>query len=359
MIAFLLILPFVVFYALFAIYAERKVAAFIQDRLGPMEVGPYGIFQTVADILKLLQKEDLVPQAADRWLFLAAPVLVFTVVFGGFAVVPLSPDIQGVGTETGIFFTLAIISLDTIGLLLAGWSSGSKYSFLGGMRSVAQMVSYEIPVGLAVLCVVVLCQSLDLQAICYQQGIFSSEKNYLFGLSRLHIDFSETGGFLTWNVVRMPFLGIVALIFFIATLAECNRSPFDLPEAESELVGGFHTEYSGFRWAVLFLAEYAKMLLVCLLGAILFWGGWNTPFPNLGNLKLADWTSGQPGTLAANLWGVFWLFSKAFLGIFLQIWIRWTYPRLRIDQLTHLCWKVLTPAALILLLLTAVWRLWM
>ena len=364
MLAFFVFLVFLLVYMVFAVYAERKVSAFIQDRLGPTEIGPYGVGQTIADLLKLLQKEDIIPTKADKWVFLGAPAVIFTAVFAGFAVIPLTPTLQGSGIAVGVFYLLTIISIDIIGLLAAGWSSNNKYALLGAMRSVAQIISYEIPVGLSVLCVVVYAQTLDLQAICYQQGIYMSAfpgyaetRNYLFGIERLGVDVTQAGGILTWNIVRMPFLFLVYIIFFIATLAEANRAPFDIPEAESELVGGFHTEYSGFRWALLFLAEYGMMLLVSMLGAVLFFGGWNTPFPNVGSVRLADWTSGTPGTLYGTLSGAFWLIIKAFFGIFLQMWVRWTYPRLRIDQLMHLCWKVLTPAALILLFVAALWRL--
>ena len=365
MLAFLVFLTFLLTYMVFAVYAERKVSAFIQDRIGPTEIGPYGMGQTLADLLKLLQKEDIVPEKADKWLFLAAPAVIFTAVFAGFAVLPLTPTLQGSGAAVGVFYLLTIISIDIIGLLAAGWSSSNKYSMLGAMRAVAQIVSYEIPVGLSVLCVVVYCQTLDLQQICYQQGIYANEflggtepaRYYLFGSRNLGIDITRVGGFLQWNVVQMPLFFIVYLIFFIATLAECNRAPFDMPEAESELVGGFHTEYSGFRWALLFLSEYSMMLLVSLLGAVLFFGGWNTPFPNIGGLRLADWTSGAPGTVYGTISGAFWLILKAFAGISVQMWVRWTYPRLRMDQLMHLCWKILTPAALLLLFASALWRL--
>jgi NADH-quinone oxidoreductase subunit H len=345
---------------------ERKVSAFVQDRYGPREVGFRGIAQTFADILKLLQKEDIVPAAADKKLFVIAPVVIFASVFAGYAVLPLSPDVIGSHAKIGILFLITIISLDVIGLIMAGWGSNNKYSILGALRAVSQIISYEVPLTLSILAVVMICQTMDLQEMSFQQGIWINhfaEKdttiNYLFGLKSLGIDVTQVGGILTWNIFRMPFLFISFFIFFTASLAESNRAPFDIPEAESELVAGFHTEYSGFRFALLFLSEYGMMLLVSFLAAILFLGSWNTPFPNMGSVKLATWTSGAPGTIAGNLWGAFWLIIKVAFLIFLQVLIRWTYPRLRVDQLMHLCWKVLTPVAIIIVFIAGIWRLWM
>jgi NADH-quinone oxidoreductase subunit H len=341
------------------VYAERKVSAFIQDRLGPMHVGPYGVFQLFADLLKLLQKEDIVPTLANKWLFLMAPCLIFTAVFVGYAVLPLSPSLQGSDTEVGVFFLITIISLDVVGILMAGWASNNKYSLLGAMRAVAQIISYEIPLGLSVLCVVIITQSLNLQEISFQQGVFSEQSIFLFGIKSWGIDISEIGGIFTWNIIRIPWMLPVFVIYFIATLAECNRAPFDIPEAESELVGGFHTEYSGMRFALIYLAEYAMMLLVSILGAVLFLGSWYSPLPNLGPIRLADWTNGSPGTIWGDVLGIFWLLVKAYFLILIQMWVRWTYPRLRVDQLMFLCWKVLTPLGLILLLLSGFWRMLM
>jgi len=326
------ILPFLIFYLIMVVYAERKISAFMQDRLGPMEVGYYGLLQTIADLLKLLQKEDIVPAAADRIFFKAAPIIIFVVIFAGFSVVPLSSEWSGAGLQTGVFFLLAIISLDVIGIMVAGWSSGNKYSSLGAFRAVAQIVSYEVPLTLTVLCVAMFNSTLDLQKISVAQ--------------------TSTLGIVGWNVIQMPPLFLAWIIFFIASLAESNRAPFDLPEAESELVAGFHTEYSGFRWAIVMLAEYAMMLLVSLLGAVLFFGSWNTPLPNIGTLDLASLTSGP-------VWGVGWLVLKTVILTVLQIWVRWTYPRVRIDQLMNLSWKYLTPAALILVIITGFWKLWL
>jgi NADH-quinone oxidoreductase subunit H len=341
------------------VYTERKISAFIQDRLGPMETGKWGLLQLFADLLKLLQKEDIVPTAADKWLFLPAPAIIFASVFAGFAVLPLTPDLQGSGAAVGVFWLLAIVSFDVVGILMAGWGSNNKYALFGAMRSVAQIVSYEIPLGLTVLCVVMIGQTLNLQELSFQQGIYSIEPNYLFGLHSLGINVTDAGGFLTWNAFRSPFLLVAWVIFFICTLAESNRAPFDLPEGESEIVGGFHTEYSGMRFALLYLSEYAMMLLVSMLGIVLFWGSWNTPLPNIGPVRLADWTSGQPGTIWGHITGAVWLLTKTYVVVLLQMWVRWTFPRLRVDQLMHLCWKVLTPAGLLLLLISGLWRLLM
>ncbi|MBX2841680.1 MAG: NADH-quinone oxidoreductase subunit H [Flammeovirgaceae bacterium] len=369
-IAFVLLLLLVVIYTVFAVYIERKVSAFAQDRLGPMEVGKFGVLQTVADLLKLIQKEDIIPKSADKFLFLIAPVVIFTAVFSGFAIIPLTSGIIGSMASVGVFYLLAVISLDVLGILMAGWGSNNKYTIYGAMRSVAQIVSYEVPLGISILCVVMICQTLNLQEISFQQGIwmqqyqtetvnYTKELNYLFGIKKLGIEVTNIGGILTWNIVRMPLLFFVFIIFFISSLAEANRTPFDLPEAESELIGGFHTEYTGFRWSMVMLSEYGMMLLVSFLAAILFFGGWNTPFPNISEVKLAEWTSGLPGSVIGNIWGIFWLLFKVFSLILIQMWIRWTYPRLRVDQLMSLCWKYLTPFALVLLFICAIWRLLM
>ncbi len=359
MLALLIFLAMSSGFVVVGVYLERKVSAFMQDRLGPMEVGKWGMLQLIADLLKLLQKEDIVPAAADRRLFLLAPAIIFASVFAGYAVIPLTPDLQGSAAAVGVFYLMAIISFDVVGILMAGWASNNKYSLFGAVRSVAQLISYEIPLGLVILCTVMIGQTLNLQEISFQQGIYAYQTNYLFGLKALNIDVTNWGGIFSWNILRNPFLIPAYVIFFICTLAESNRAPFDLPEGESEIVSGFHTEYSGMRWALLFLSEYAMMLLVSFLGAILFLGSWNTPLPNLGPLRLADWTSGPPGTAWGNITGAFWLLSKALLAVLVQMWVRWTFPRLRVDQLMFLCWKVLTPAALVLLLISGMWRLLM
>lgn len=313
-----------------AVYAERKTAAFIQNRLGPMEVGPKGLFQTIADLLKMLQKEDIRASAIDKIPFLIAPMIVFAAVFAGYSVLPMNEEVSGATIGSGLFFLLAIVSLDVLGILMAGWASNNKYSLFGAMRAVAQIISYEIPLGLSVLCVVILVGTLDLHMMSSLQ---------------------DTNGFLSWNIIRYPILIIPFIIFFIAGLAESNRTPFDLPESESELIGGYHTEYSGFRWGMFMLSEYGMMLLLSIFGSVLFFGGWASPLPNMGSLKLFDMTSGA-------IWGTFWLLSKSLLLIFVQMWVRWTLPRLRVDQLMSLSWKYLTPLSILMLFACAVWKLW-
>ena len=347
------LLGFLATFALLAVYAERKVSAFIQDRLGPMEVGPWGLLQTLADIVKLLTKELITPTQADRRMLAAAPVIAFAAVFAGYAVIPVAGGWVGASLNVGVLYLLAVVSVEAVGILMAGWASNNKYALLGSVRAVAQIVSYEVPAGLALLAAVVMYGSLDLGTIALQQSHLSPQPLYLLGMW----DVTAVGGLTTWGVVRYPHLVVALAVFFIASLAESNRAPFDLPEAESELVAGFLTEYSGFRWAVFFLAEYANMLLLALLAALLFLGGWGTPLPNLGALPLAEWTTGAPGTWGAAAWGALWLLLKGIVLVLLMMWVRWTLPRLRPDQLLRLCWQVLTPLALVLLVVSAVWKL--
>lgn len=352
MISFLIYLPFLLLFVLMAVYAERKISAFIQSRLGPVETGPIGLFQTAADLLKMLQKEDIIPKAADRFLFKAGPIVVFVAVFLGFSVLPVSALYQGAAIETGLFFLVAIISLDVVGILMAGWGSNNKFSLYGLMRSLAQIISYEVPMALVALCVVMTFQTMDLQVISRLQGVYTEQPVYLFGLKSLGIEVTNIGGILSWGIIQNPWLLIGFPLFFIVSLAESNRAPFDLPESESEIIGGFHTEYSGFRWGIFMLAEYGMMLLLSLLASVIFLGSWYSPLPNVGMVRLADWTNGP-------LLGIFWLFGKSIFLVFVQMWVRWTFPRLRVDQLMALSWKFLTPAALVLVLLTGIWRLLM
>ncbi|RZA03372.1 MAG: NADH-quinone oxidoreductase subunit NuoH [Sphingobacteriaceae bacterium] len=339
---------FVAVFTLFGVYAERKVSAFIQDRLGPTEVGKFGTLQTIADILKLVQKELITPAAADKLLFILAPGIIFISVYMGFAALPWAPGIVPSKLNLGLYYIFAIISMETLGILMAGWGSNNKYSILGAMRSAAQIISYEIPAGFAIIAVVMITQSLNMQTIGLQQGILSSEPTKFLGF----YDVTKIGGILAWNIFRAPHLIIAFVIYFIASLAESNRAPFDIPEAESELVSGFHTEYSGLRFALVFLAEYSMMFLVSMIGVILFLGAWNTPLPNIGSVQLANWTTGV-------VWGIFWVALKSLTLVGVQMWIRWTLPRLRVDQLMTLCWKVLTPLAFACMLISGVWRIWL
>ncbi|MBS1525287.1 MAG: NADH-quinone oxidoreductase subunit NuoH [Bacteroidetes bacterium] len=334
-------------FALFGVYAERKVSAFIQDRLGPMETGKYGVLQTIADVIKLLIKELIIPGAADKWLFMMSPAIIFIAVYMGFAAIPWSSGLAPSNINLGLYYIFAIISIETLGILMAGWGSNNKYSILGAMRSAAQIVSYEIPAGFAIISVVMIAQTLDMQTISAQQGILSAEHTKFLGIW----DVTNVGGILSWNIFRAPHLIIAFVIYFIASLAESNRAPFDIPEAESELVAGFHTEFTGMRFAFVFLAEYSMMFLVSMIAAVLFLGAWNTPLPNLGVVRLADWTTGVA-------WGIVWLAVKALALVGIQMWIRWTLPRLRVDQLMNLCWKILTPLAFACMLISGVWRLW-
>lgn len=318
----LLVLP----YALFAVWWERKVSAHMQDRLGPMRVGGWhGWAQTIADIVKLIQKEDIVPSAADKKLHFIAPFAVFVGSYVAFAVIPFSSAYIGSNINVGVFYVIAVSSIVVIGLLMAGWSSNNKWSLFGAMRSAAQMISYEIPTALAILCVIMISQTMNLQEIANQQkGWFWNW--YLFGGPT----FGMQKIFLAICMI------IVFVILFVASLAETNRTPFDIPEAESELVAGYHTEYSGMKFALFFLAEYANMFAVSAIASTLFLGGWNSPF--------GDFLSGP-------FWGLFWFVMKGMFFVTIQMWLRWTLPRLRVDQLMYVSWKVLTPFAFICMII--------
>jgi NADH-quinone oxidoreductase subunit H len=335
-------------FALVGVYAERKISAFIQDRLGPTETGKFGMLQTLADGIKLVQKELIIPAAADKILFMMAPAIIFIAVYMGFAALPWAPGLVPTSLNLGLYYIFAIISIETLGILMAGWGSNNKYSILGAMRSVAQIISYEIPAGFAIISVVMIAQSLNLQTISTQQGILSADVTKFFGFWNV----SKIGGIFSWNIFRAPHLMIAFVIYFIASLAESNRAPFDIPEAESELVAGFHTEFTGMRFAFVFFSEYSMMFLVSMISVILFLGAWNTPLPNMGVVQLATWTTGTA-------LGIFWVLAKTLALVGIQMWIRWTLPRLRVDQLMNLCWKVLTPLSFACMLISGIWRLWL
>jgi NADH-quinone oxidoreductase subunit H len=304
-----------------ATYAERKISADMQARIGPNRVGPYGILQFLADGVKMFMKEDIIPRSADRFLFILAPILALTGVFGMLAVLPFSSGFTLTNLNVGIFYLIGIGSLVGLGIFLAGYASNSKWSMLGGMRGASQVISYEIPVVLSILSFVILSGSLNFEDLIREQS----------------------GALYKWYLFHNPFAMLAGVIFFISTLAETNRAPFDLPEAESELVSGYHTEYTGMRFAFFALAEYIEVFVVCGVGVSLFLGGYNVPF-NLGG----DGLIGQILQLAV-------FFSKTFFLYYLVIVIRWTYPRLRVDQLMTLCWKYLTPFALLNIIGCSFW----
>lgn len=325
---FLFILPF----ALVAVYLERKVSAHMQDRLGPMRVGYHGILQTVADIIKLIQKEDIIARENDRLLFDIAPVLVFVGSYAAFAAIPFTSVFIGAQIDLGIFLIIAVTGLVVAGILMAGWASNNKYSLLGAMRAAAQIVSYEIPTIIVVLSLVMLTGTMNLHTLSEMQ----------------------TGYFWNWNlfggnydilqkVLLIPFMLIGFLVIYISTLAEVNRTPFDIPEAESELVSGFHTEYSGMKFAMFFLAEYANMFAVSAIVAALFLGGYQSPFGYLGNLLGAEWLIPIEQFL--------WFTIKGVSLVLVQMWLRWTLPRLRVDQLMAASWKYLIPISFVNLIL--------
>ena len=317
-------------YALVAILGEMKVSAWLQDRLGPMRTGPYGILQPIADMLKLLQKEDTTPLLADKKLYNAAPFIVFAGSYMAFAALPFAAIYIGARINTGIFYLIAVSGIVVVGLLMAGWGSNNKYSLLGSMRSVAQIISYEIPAGLALLTVVMVAGTMDMQTITkLQQG--GIQNWFIFGGPK---SLAHFGGNYAW--LLSPLMIVAFMMYVVASLAETNRVPFDIPEAESELVAGYHTEYSAMKFALFFLAEYANMFAVSAIASVLFLGGWNSPIP---------------GVLDAPWMGFIWFIGKAFTFVMIQIWIRWTLPRLRVDQLMYICWKVMIPFGMATVLL--------
>ncbi len=306
------------------IWAERKVSARIQDRLGPTHCGGrFGWLQSLADGIKLIQKEDLAPAGADQMLFKLSPYLVVIASFASFLFMPFSDGWVAVGLDCGLFIGMAVLSLEVLGVVLAGYSSGSKWSLFGGMRETAQMVSYEVPLGLTAVIPVLICGTMNLNEICHMQS----------------------GWFTNWLVFHSPFTFLAFFVFFVVTLASNKRAPFDLAEAESELVGGFHTEYSGMRWSFFFLAEYASMFFVSGLGVLLFLGGWWTGIAPLDS-ALHGVLEGYPGRVL----GMLVFFAKSGVLVCVQIWVRWTLPRLRIDQVMETCLKYLVPISCFLFL---------
>ena len=361
----------------YIVLAERKVLADLQVRLGPMRVGPYGVLQPLADALKLMLKEDIIPSRADKWIFWLAPVLSTFTALSAFAVLPLSDRFYVADVNIGILFILAMTSIGALGLILGGWSANSKYSLLGSLRAAAQMVSYEVPLGFATVTAIMCAGTLSLQ------GVIASQ-----------LDRGVWGAFDNYGLMLIP-----TVLFIIAGTAETNRAPFDLPEAESELVAGFHTEYSGFRWALFFLAEYAAIVVISSLCVTLFFGGWLRPFPNiealeipfntvfpaalcmliaLGCLKgvrnqvvfgfrivmaaLGAGFLGIAGLFVLPLTnpfviGLFWFAFKLSVMVYLFIWYRGTFPRFRYDQLMDVGWKWLIPISMGSLILNGIVQL--
>src|SRR2546421_169612 len=354
-VTFVFAFGFVLTSAAFLQYVDRKVLAWVQDRLGPYHTGPQGLLQPVADVVKLLLKEDIHSSSGDKWVFLLAPAVFLAPIIGAFAVLPFSPYIElpGIALATGIVYYVAMSSIDVIGVIMAGWGSNNKYSLIGGLRSAAQMISYELPLVLALVSVVMLTSVLagspgypsnagigtiaikeiqDFQNVWHPTGI--GILDFLFQ------------GFTPWAwfILIQP---LMLVIYYVCGLAETNRAPFDLPEAESELVAGYLTEYSGMRWALFFLGEYGNMTIVSAIATYLFLGGWSGPgvgyLLGLGN----PWWG-----LVGNLLAVAYFVTKVFLLCFVFIWVRSTLPRLRADQLMQYAWLILIPTTLFNILLT-------
>jgi NADH-quinone oxidoreductase subunit H len=306
--------------------AERKVIAWMQVRLGPMRVGPWGVLQMVADPLKLLLKEDIIPDRADKMIFILAPVICLIPALIVFAVIPIGPTIHIFGKPVtlyitdiniGVLYVMSISSVGVLGIILGGWASNSKYPLLGALRSAAQMVSYEVALGFSIIGVLMIAGSLSLVSI---------------------VEAQKNAGF--WYVFLQP---VGFILFCICGIAETNRAPFDLPEAESELVAGFHTEYSGFRFSLFFLAEYANMLTVAAMAVTLFWGGWLRPFPNVAALSFLDVVP-----------GVLWFIGKVIIFLYFYLWFRASWPRYRYDQLMKLGWQYLLPLSMANVIVTAI-----
>jgi NADH-quinone oxidoreductase subunit H len=326
----LILLVLVLTVAAFLVWAERKVAARIQDRLGPTRVGGrFGWLQSVADGIKMLAKEDIIPMSADRILFRLAPYLGFTAAFSWFVLLPFSEQWVMARVEVGVLLLVAIAGLEIYAVLLGGYASGSKWSLIGAMREAVQVVSYEIPLALCLLLPVIVGGSMDLVSLVRQQA----------------------GGIWNWYIFHDPFLFLAFWVYSTCAVASLNRAPFDLPEAESELVSGYMTEYSGFRWGVLMLSEYVAMFAVAGLGSALFLGGWYGPAPLA---IILGWP--PPGSFIAQVVGSINFLIKALLGVLIMMWARWTLPRLRIDQVMSVCLKYCLPLAVFAFFGCLIWQ---
>ena len=323
-----LVFAFVGLCAFLGIWAERKVSARMQDRLGPTRVGPFGLLQSLADGIKLISKEDVAPQGSDKLLFRAAPYIAFCASFCGFLALPFGSQFVAQNLSVGAFFVLAVLSSEVFGIVLAGYASASKWSLFGGVREAAQVVSYEVPRAMCVVVPVCLAGTLNLNTIGTQQ----------------------IGWFWNWNLFHDPFTFVAFFVFFVTATASCKRAPFDLAEAESELVAGFHTEYSGIRWSYFFLAEYGSMFAVSGLASILFLGGWHTGF-------LTFEPTSAFGFWLGTLLNLTMFIGKCTVLVLVMIWMRWSFPRLRIDQVMMTCLKYFLPISCVLLVGVCLWQL--
>jgi len=305
------------------VYFERRISAWIQDRIGPNRVGPVGLLQPLADVIKLAFKEDLTPQGADKWIYRLAPVLVYAPAVLAFTVIPVGIDLQVATFDIGVIFLFTISGFSVYGLAFGGWASNNKYSLLGGLRASAQMISYEVAMGLSIIAILMTADTVDLNEIVRQQ----------WGAGTL--------GLLEWNLFQQP---IAAVVFMIAAFAETNRLPFDLAECEAELIGGFHTEYTGLKFATFFMGEYVAMITMSGLMITLFLGGWSVPWIEIPT---------EPSVVDVAL-SVGFFTIKLFALLFFYIWTRWTLPRFRYDQLMRIGWKVFIPVSLANIGLTAI-----
>ncbi len=331
--AFFIIFFVALFFAGLATYIERKVAADFQDRIGPNRVGRWGLLQFIADAIKMLGKEDFLPLKADRFLFFFSPFLAVTAPLSAFAVLPFGEYLIGGDVNVGLFYILAVTTLVVPALLLGAWSSANKWSLLGGMRAGAQLVSYEIPVTLSMLPAIIISGTLQIGSIVEQQ-------NWSWSLEKIEF-------FHFWNVFHNPFSFISFFLLFIAGVAEANRLPFDLPEAESELVSGYNTEFATLRWGLFMIGEYSEIFVMCSVGTALYLGGWQLPLINISSLPLL---------LVIVIEFLVFLAKVLFL-VFVVMWLRWTFPRLRVDQLMEFCWKGLVPISIFCVIGTLIWML--
>jgi len=342
-IPFIFVAILLILVVIFLVLMERKVLAWLTVRKGPNRVGPFGFFQTIADAIKLLCKEDIMSKDTNKILFTLAPVIVFAPIMVIYGLMPFTEKFVAINIAAGMFLVFALSSITTVGIVLAGWASNNKYSLLGGMRSVAQAISYEIPLVIAALSIAALAGTLNLSDIVIAQAGGVSDEMFL------------NWNMFSWNVIP-AFIGFV--VFFICSIAEINRIPFDLPEAESELVSGYNTEYSGMKFALFFLAEYAAMFIMSILLVTLFLGGYLSPFNDYLSINLFQNIIHNQNILDVfvHIEQGFWLVAKTYFVIFMIIWIRATLPRLRADQLMSFAWKFLLPLSLANLTIVAIFK---